>query len=230
MNELVNTTNKTPIEIALQIDDDGMTTAKRLFNWLQKDESHYARWIKTNITENTFADENEYSPLLANKKTRGNQSIDYKITASLAKRIAMTEKNDRGEKARNYFIGCEQLLKKLAEEKHRTEVERAKGIAVRQALTTALSRTDENNRMHGHAYSTYTNLVYKCLFGKNASQLREQYGIDKRADLRDCFTKDELAAIQSKEMLVSGLIDSGWGYDQIKEFLTNGINNKMISA
>ena len=50
--------------------------------------------------------------------------------------------------------------------------EREKGIAVRQALTKALQQSIENDRMHGHAYSTYTNLIYKSIFGKDAIRYR----------------------------------------------------------
>nr|DAD89702.1 MAG TPA: regulatory protein [Siphoviridae sp. ctWDo30] len=107
--------------------------------------------------------------------------------------------------------------------------EREKGIAVRQALTSALQQSQENARMHGHAYSTYTNCIYKSIFGKNAKQLREQYGIESKDNLRDCFSEEELKAVQSAEMLVSGLVDYGWGYDQIKDFLT-GNKPKQLTA
>lgn len=107
-------------------------------------------------------------------------------------------------------------------------LEREKGIAVRQALTKALQQSSENERMHGHAYSTYTNCIYKALFDKNAKQLREDYGIDKKADLRSCFDEEQLTAIKSMEMLVSGLIDCGWGYDKIKSFIQQ-TNTKSIA-
>lgn len=97
--------------------------------------------------------------------------------------------------------------------------EREKGIAVRQALTNALQLSQENERMHGHAYSTYTNVIYKAVFGKDAKQLREEYGISKKDNLRDCFSTEDLNAIQSVEMIVSGLVGCGWGYEQIKEFI-----------
>lgn len=108
-------------------------------------------------------------------------------------------------------------------------LEREKGIAVRQALTKALQQSRENDRMHGHAYSTYTNCIYKSIFGKNAKQLREEYGIDKKSDLRSCFDEEQLRAIKSMEMLVSGLIDCGWGYDKIKSFIEQ-TNTKAIAV
>lgn len=108
-------------------------------------------------------------------------------------------------------------------------IERQKGIAVRQALTKALQQSTENERMHGHAYSTYTNCIYKVLFGMNAKQLRERYGIGAKDDLRDCFTAEELAAVQSMERLVSGLVDCGWEYSAIKSFIEQNNMNKLTA-
>lgn len=108
-------------------------------------------------------------------------------------------------------------------------IERQKGIAVRQALTKALQQSTENERMHGHAYSTYTNCIYKVLFGMNAKQLRERYGVSAKEDLRDCFTAEELAAVQSMERLVSGLVDCGWEYRAIKSFIEQNNMNKLTA-
>ena len=230
MNEVINVANKTPIEIALQIDDEGYTTSKKLYSWLELNPAHYARWVKENITENPFAEENEFSPLkVKTSKQGGRPTEDYRITASLAKRISMATKSERGEDARKYFLGCEQALKLVAEANHKKELERAKGIAVRQALTKALQQSNENERMHGHAYSTYTNVIYKSIFGKNASQLREEYGIGKKDNLRDYFSEEELKAVQYAEMLVSGLISYGWGYDQIKDFIMQNVPKQLAA-
>ena len=108
-------------------------------------------------------------------------------------------------------------------------IEREKGIAVRQALTKALQQSTENERMHGHAYSNYTNCIYKVLFGKSAAQLRSDFGNGKTDGLRDHFSKEELRAVQSMECLVSGLVDCGWGYDQVKDFISQN-NMKRLTA
>lgn len=107
--------------------------------------------------------------------------------------------------------------------------EREKGIAVRQALTKAIQQSNENERMHGHAYSTYTDVIYKSLFGKSAKQLREEYGISKKDNLRDYFSEEDLKKVQNAEMLVSSLIGYGWGYDEIKNFITEQ-SRKLIAA
>lgn len=98
-------------------------------------------------------------------------------------------------------------------------IEREKGIAVRQALTKAIQQSGENDRMHNHAYSAYTDLIYKSIFGKTARQFREEAGVDKKENLRDCVSKEDLQKIQNAEMLVSSLIGYGWGYGEIKGFI-----------
>lgn len=108
-------------------------------------------------------------------------------------------------------------------------IEREKGIAVRQALTKTLQQSNENIRMHNHAYSTYTNCIYKVLFGADAAQLRTKFGITKRDALRDYFSQEELSSIQSMEYLVSGLLDCGWDYSRIKEFIQN-TNTKSLGV
>lgn len=84
--------------------------------------------------------------------------------------------------------------------------------------------------MHGHAYSNYTNCIYKELFGLNAAQLRDKFGISRKENLRDRFSQEELKAIQSMECLVSGLVDCGWEYAQIKEFIHANNTRRQIAA
>ena len=159
-NEVLITSEQTPIEIALGIDEEGMTTARKLYSFLGLAQGQFSRWAKTNIIDNSFAVENEdYWGF--DIYVEGNKTVDYKITAHFAKKLSMLSKSERGEQARNYFIGCEQSLKIAFKKQRAAELERAKGIAVRQALTKAIQQSSENERMHGHAYSTYTDVIYK---------------------------------------------------------------------
>lgn len=131
-----------------------------------------------------------------------------------------------GEKAMRFKEAYIKQFNAMEQTLQGKRIEREKGIAVRQSLTKALQQSTENERMHGHAYSTYTNCIYKVLFGKNAAQLREERGAEPNNNLRDYLSEEELRAVQSMECLVSGLIDCGWGYDQIKEFIQK--NNTML--
>jgi anti-repressor protein len=108
---------KTPIEIALGVDENGMTTAKKLYEFLEMDKSHYSRWVKANIVDNEFATENEdyfYSPSMANESSRGNFADDYKLTAHFAKKLSMKGNGERAEQARQYFITVEDKAKEMA--------------------------------------------------------------------------------------------------------------------
>lgn len=134
-----------------------------------------------------------------------------------------------GEKAMRFKLAYIKQFNAMEKALTGKLVEREKGIAVRQSLTKALQQSKENERMHGHAYSTYTNIIYKVIFGMDAKKLREKYEIGKKDDLRDHFTSEELKSIQSMESLVSGLVDCGWGYDRIKVFIEQ-TNTKQLAG
>lgn len=120
VNELsLHTSHQTPIEIALGIDSQGRTTAKKLYEFLELDRSHYNRWCNTNILKNKFAEEGtDYWKLATDgefmKKTGRGNTADYKLTASFAKKLAMVAGGERGEEAREYFLKTEDALKEVA--------------------------------------------------------------------------------------------------------------------
>ena len=134
------------------------------------------------------------------------------------------------EKAMQFKLAYIKQFNTMEKQLKEKIVERQKGIAVRQALTKSIQQSNENERMHGHAYSTYTNCIYKVVFDKNANQLRKEYGIDKKANPRDYFSSEELKAVQSMECLVSGLVDCGWNYDQIKTFIQQTNTKALMEA
>lgn len=157
------------------------------------------------------------------KDSSGKSNKEYLITRDGFTILVMGYTGEKAMRFKEAYIKQFNAMEKALQGKL---IEREKGIAVRQSLTKALQQSIENERMQGHAYSTYTNCIYKVLFGKNAKQLREELGIGKKDNLRDYLSAEELKAIQSMECLVSGLVDCGWGYDQIKEFIQQ--NNTML--
>lgn len=110
-----STSDKTPIEIALQIDKDGMTTLSKLYDFLEINPSNYSRWCRKNIINNPFANEgHDYVSFRhheENPSLGGRPKTDYKLTSDFAKQLCMTVRNERGKQARDYFIACEQGLK-----------------------------------------------------------------------------------------------------------------------
>jgi hypothetical protein len=56
----IQSPRKTPLEIALEIDDEGMTTARKLYAFLfpnDKKLSNYSKWTRKNIEQNVFTEE-----------------------------------------------------------------------------------------------------------------------------------------------------------------------------
>lgn len=58
---------------------------------------------------------------------------------------------------------------------------------------------------------------------------REEYGVSEKDNLRDLFSTEELEKVQSVEMIVSGLVNCGWGYSEIKDFILNG-TRKLLAT
>ncbi len=158
----------------------------------------------------------------ANRKQRA-----YAMTRDGFTILAMGYTGELAMKFKEAYIRQFNTMEALLKDKL---IERQKGIAIRQALTGVIKQVGENERMHGHAYSTYTNCIYKVLFGMNAKQLREKYGIDAKENLRDCFTLEELYSVEAMERLVSGLIASGCGYDEIKKFIEQTNCKRMLQG
>ena len=105
--------SQTPIEIALQIDENGMTTASKLYSFLELEPKNFSRWCKINIVNNKFATENEDYFSFVHEEERYNPKpkTDYKITSEFAKKLSMTGNSVKHEQARQYFIACEQGLR-----------------------------------------------------------------------------------------------------------------------
>lgn len=112
-NELMEQVNKTPIEIALGIDEEGMTTARKLYAFLDLAQGQFSRWAKSNIVDNEFATENEdYWGFDIN--VEGNKTQDYKLTAHFAKKLSMKGNGEKAEEAREYFTHLEERVKQKA--------------------------------------------------------------------------------------------------------------------
>ena len=92
INAMVGPDLQTPIEIALGIDENGMTTARKLYDFLEMDKSHYSRWVKSSILENPFAEENiDYWAFAIDgeRDFNPNPTQDFKLTAHFAKKLSM---------------------------------------------------------------------------------------------------------------------------------------------
>lgn len=142
MSKMMNITNQTPIEIALGIDENGMTTARKLFEFLGFNPSNYSKWCKRNITDNEFATEGEdFYSSPSTSEGRGNFAADFKLSASFAKKLSMMSKSERGEEARKYFIAVEKKMKDSAAQIQGLSRELRAVIVVDQRVTKVQEET-----------------------------------------------------------------------------------------
>lgn len=113
MQELANTVSQTPIEIALGIDENGMTTARALYEFLSGEKSNFSKWAKRNIENNEFYEENvDWWGFVT--VTNGNKCKDYRLTTDFAKHLSMESHSSKGKTARQYFVRVEDGMKEVA--------------------------------------------------------------------------------------------------------------------
>ncbi len=199
---------RTPIEIALDIDSEGMTTASKLYAFLELSPSNYSKWCKSNITENEFATENEDFTRFVIEYESGvgtKQREDYRLTAHFAKKLSMKGNGEKAEQAREYFTRLEEKVKQKAIDLSQLSPELQlfkqmfDTIATQQLeqkrQAAELSKINDNvkelqAKIETHNEDYYTVAGYASLrgikvdiskanmFGRKCSKLSKNYGYD----------------------------------------------------
>ena len=166
-----DTSSQTPIEIALKIDENGMTTASNLYAFLELNPTQFSRWCKRNIINNKFAVENtDYVcfDILVDSAVKGQIKTDYKITSDFAKKLSMTGNTERHEQVRQYFIACEQGLKvatQILQLNSNNEINE-KLIELLFSMDNRLSRLEEQSdkkKLPEKKYSRWKTNIFKKL-------------------------------------------------------------------
>lgn len=127
----------------------------------------------------------------------------------------------------NAFNAMEKELKRTYEERQQWLIEREKGKLVRHILTDTIKMKVSESPNKKFMYPNYTKLIYKLLFNKTFDELKAQYGIKGKESLRDYLPSEELKELEEMEMLISSLIGLGWGYQQIKDFVSMEYTKKL---
>lgn len=91
---------------------------------------------------------------------------------------------------------------------------------VRRELTDALRDSGEAERTHGHAYSLYTDLVYRAVLGMDAKHYREAIGLGKDEPVRAHLTAAQDETVRKFEDMVRTMVELAVPFDQIKTTIT----------
>lgn len=129
------------------------------------------------------------------------------------------------------FNHMEAELKKRHEEHAKWEIERSKGVLLRHMLTDTIKNRIADSPNKKFMYGNFTKLGYKILFGMDLPQMREKLNVTYKDNVRDFLCTENLEEVQQIENLMSALINMGWNYAQIKDFLEkNYQKSKLVSV
>ncbi|MCI9135955.1 MAG: Rha family transcriptional regulator [Lachnospiraceae bacterium] len=206
-----------------------ITTSLKIAEKFGKEHAHVLRDIRDMECSDTFRESN--FGLSSYKSTQGKTLPMYEVTRDGFTLLAMGYTGKEAMKFKedyiNAFNAMENELKRIYTERQQWQIERDKGVVIRHILADTIKMKIADSPHKRFAYPNYTNLIYRTLFGKTAKELEQECGVKARENLRDYFTGNALAQVQSMEMLVSSLIGCGWGYEKIKEFLSENCKYKI---
>ncbi|CAG7839967.1 hypothetical protein CLOHAE12215_01383 [Clostridium haemolyticum] len=126
------------------------------------------------------------------------------------------------KEVRSYLLNLEEIA---TQEQKEWAIKREAGKIERKRMTTAIKDYIPDTPHKKFAYPNYTNMIYKILFNKKASELRKVKNVENNDLLRDSFKKEELKLVSEAETIVTGLIALGFEYNYIQEQLKNKYKN-----
>ena len=106
MNELIKLQPQTINGNAIET-----VSARELHSFLESKQD-FSTWIKNRIEKYEFVENQDFIKLhkkMELSKT-GQVAIEYYVSVSMAKELAMVENNEKGSQAHKYFIECEKQL------------------------------------------------------------------------------------------------------------------------
>ena len=150
---------------------------------------------------------------LSDSKTGQSEKI-YHLTEEQATLLITYLKNT--EPVRRFKKELVRQFYEMKTELIRRQVNREERKPIRRSLTDSVK---DNPDKGVWSYKLYTDLCYKAVVGKTASQLRKERGAAPKANATDFLTADEISAVSRVEGQVAVLHDMGMEYEQIKQMV-----------
>ena len=107
----------------------------------------------------------------------------------------------------------------MREELTKRRVLREVGKPTQRELTDAIRDSGEGERMHGHAFNTYQNLIYKGSPGPQRLAGKEGAGRRQRRPRCGFSGSGRAACGDEEKRLVTDLLDEGLQYEAIRALL-----------
>ena len=161
-----------------------------------------------NLTAENSAVKNFFiEQTFTNKRNREYRRFD--ITRDGFSLLAMGFTGSEALKFKLQFI---EAFNNMETELKRQAHTRSVGIETRKNMTDKIKDTGENERMHGHGYSTYTKLAYKLIGIKYKKP-------PKNERFRDSLSVEDLDRLETVEDMIKSLLKAGKEYGEIKDLI-----------
>lgn len=216
-----------------------LVDARTLWKFLGS-KQEFANWIKNNIQAYGFKKDKDYCSFdkIIKRGTGATKAKEYLLTISMAKELAMVERNEQGKSAREYFIKCEETLLALAPE--RVEQLRQLWRVGREAVKTPFiklcnalerNRTRNGKQTKQHHYYNEINMLTSLVLGTNVQQWKKAHNI--KGDIRNALNIEQLAKLDYLETADRMLLDMNiYDFHQRKNQLAEmlKIQGKVING
>ncbi|MDW5507479.1 antA/AntB antirepressor family protein [Pseudomonas lundensis] len=195
----------------------------------------FASWFNARVEEYGFINATDYvesdpfdfrnqstsidqlTPARVFNPKRGRPEKDYLITLSMAKELAMVERNEQGRAVRRYFIQSEEALQRSAPEiasRLRRQLKARIGAAnMFKPMCAALdvARAEQGKQTLPRHYTNESNMLARIVLGGlTAKQWAQVNNID--GEPRDSMNTDQLDHLAYLESTNITLIDMGMDY------------------
>lgn len=155
-----------------------LVSARELYIGLGYDLSHYTRWVKKNIIDNSFCEEGIDWCSFAingepdNETFNPNPTKDYALSIDLAKKLAMMARTEVGDRIRDYFIQCEKKLQSMVKILPQdylsalkalvvSEEEKQKALEIAKENELKVKERDRYIKTNHHKVNFYNDCVYE---------------------------------------------------------------------
>lgn len=197
----------------------------------QEKKQVFTHWFNRTVKKYGFEESKDFMPIWT-ESTGGRPSVDYVVSFEMGKELCMVAPTKNGKKARLYFIKCEQLAK---EAYANSRAIRLLSKEVRKSLTDAVQESGEQERMHGHGYSTYTRMIYDILGLKDQykewklySDNNKKQGKNDYGPFRTYLCTADLKKVEIMESMIKPLLELDKQYSEIRDTLKPLFEKKEI--
>lgn len=217
----------------LENEGSKINSAKKLYEKIGLDETHWSRWYKKNIINNKFFKENKDWKVLATMATTekgGQVGQDFLLSIDMAKHLALMGRTKQAHNIRSYFILMEKAIKKNIDW-YNTRHPEIEGYNV---MTSALEKqymdTHNGKKPNDYLYSNNADMLNLVLFGYKSKKMKSLLGegAEYVDSLRDNLQLEANRAFYELQILNTSLVINNLDYHTRKTIIQNTCKSKYM--